>query len=480
MRSSLVLLALPVAAAVLLIGLLPRPNSFAAAPSDVSISALSCDTNPEYVRITNFGGSAQSLSGFHIQSDPSQDYDIGALAASISAGQTLEFQSGTNAANGNGTYRMTGSFIYRNGDATDYARLARSDATADQVNCGTTPTPPTPAPTPVLTTPVPTTPAPTTPVPTTCGEERWPVKTLSDLDAGQVDFTPQGSTVDDLRALTKPGTLPENNRILPTEETTFRVMAFVKEMKLEDDHDIHLVIGDLNSLDDTMIVEFPDVTCDGAAQSAYKAQMAQARQQFIDVFGQPSSSHFTLINGVVIITGVGFFDVLHGQLGVAPNGIELHPVLSIAFAGPATPTTAPTPTGPTPVPTEIPLCDVIPPLTPAPGCVGTPTPTPRPTSTGVPRMLHWGDLDCSGVVDAKDGLARLAEVVGVTIPQAQPCPKIGTTVTADGVLRQWGAINCVSDNPVNWAVDIFLFSAGLDYPRAAECPDAGDLLQIVG
>jgi len=76
LRSSLVFLALPVAAAVLLIGLVPRPNNVAAAPGDVSISALSCDTNPEYVRITNFGGSVQSLSGFHIQSDPSQDYDI--------------------------------------------------------------------------------------------------------------------------------------------------------------------------------------------------------------------------------------------------------------------------------------------------------------------------------------------------------------------------------------------------------------------
>jgi hypothetical protein len=30
------------------------------------------------------------------------------------------------------------------------------------------------------------------------------------------------------------------------------------------------------------------------------------------------------------ITGVAFFDFLHGQTGVAPNGIELHPVLGFA------------------------------------------------------------------------------------------------------------------------------------------------------
>jgi hypothetical protein len=29
-----------------------------------------------------------------------------------------------------------------------------------------------------------------------------------------------------------------------------------------------------------------------------------------------------------VVTGVAFFDFLHGQTGVAPNAIELHPVLA--------------------------------------------------------------------------------------------------------------------------------------------------------
>jgi len=163
------------------------------------------------------------------------------------------------------------------------------------------------------------------------------VKTLSDLDVGLVNFTPQDSTVDTLRALPKPASLPNDNRIAPTEETTFRLTAQVEQMKLEDDHDIHLVIADLSNAADTMIVEFPDVACDGAAQSAYKSEMAAARQHFVNLFGQPSASHFTTISGTVVITGVGFFDFLHGQTGVAPNGIELHPMLSIALASSITP-----------------------------------------------------------------------------------------------------------------------------------------------
>jgi hypothetical protein len=47
--------------------------------------------------------------------------------------------------------------------------------------------------------------------------------------------------------------------------------------------------------------------------------------------------------------GVGFFDYLHGQSGVAPNGIELHPLLSFSLGGhttgdnPAPPAAQPTP-----------------------------------------------------------------------------------------------------------------------------------------
>ena len=34
-----------------------------------------------------------------------------------------------------------------------------------------------------------------------------------------------------------------------------------------------------------------------------------------------------------VSTGVGFFDRIHGQTGVAPNGIELHPVVSFSARG---------------------------------------------------------------------------------------------------------------------------------------------------
>jgi len=37
------------------------------------------------------------------------------------------------------------------------------------------------------------------------------------------------------------------------------------------------------------------------------------------------------MSGLAQIIGVGFFDTLHGQNGVAPNGVELHPVLDFSM-----------------------------------------------------------------------------------------------------------------------------------------------------
>ena len=104
-------------------------------------------------------------------------------------------------------------------------------------------------------------------------------------------------------------------------------------MKLEDDHDIHLVVAVPSAPSKTMIVEFPDTTCNGASSSPKKAKMASARSAIIAACGQPSSSHFTDLSGRATVTGVGFFDIPHGQTGVAPNAIELHTVVKISAVG---------------------------------------------------------------------------------------------------------------------------------------------------
>ena len=77
-----------------------------------------------------------------------------------------------------------------------------------------------------------------------------------------------------------------------------------------------------------MIAEIPDPACVGCRQPAATG-ITKARNEF-DAKYTPTSS-FQTANVPITVTGVGFFDFLHGQTGVAPNGIELHAVLDIQF-----------------------------------------------------------------------------------------------------------------------------------------------------
>ena len=162
---------------------------------------------------------------------------------------------------------------------------------------------------------------------TQCGEERWAVKTLSDKRERLVNFKPKDTTVNRLRKKPSPGVGADTPRIKGVETTTWRIRASLVEMKLEDDHDIHLVVSAPGQPSHTMITEFPDTTCNGAASSRKKAAMARARARLIATCGEPSSSSFTHLAGSATLTGVGFFDIPHGQTGVAPNAIEIHPIL---------------------------------------------------------------------------------------------------------------------------------------------------------
>lgn len=103
--------------------LMPAEHGADAAASDVRITALSCDSNPEYVRIKNFGNASQSLSGFMLESDPNQSYTLTDFVAGIGAGQAIEFQAGSSAAANN-----VGSRI-----AQQHAPADRGGKTANQM-----------------------------------------------------------------------------------------------------------------------------------------------------------------------------------------------------------------------------------------------------------------------------------------------------------------------------------------------------------
>jgi hypothetical protein len=168
---------------------------------------------------------------------------------------------------------------------------------------------------------------------TSCGGKRWPVKTLAD-PAGpglRLDRV-QATTIEALRRLpARPG--GESSRGDTVERTVYRVAARLVAAKvIEDDSDIHLVIADPKT-DGPMIAELPAFGCTVGATRQARLLMQRARVAFLNACGDPGTGAYAEYGRTsrATVTGLGFFDFLHGQRGVAPNAIELHPV--IGFAG---------------------------------------------------------------------------------------------------------------------------------------------------
>src|SRR5262249_19940567 len=165
-----------------------------------------------------------------------------------------------------------------------------------------------------------------------CGVERWSVKTGTDSLAAQVNLTPQDTTIVALGALPVPSGLAAGSARFPdtAEMQVFRLTGVtLVQYKLESDSDYHLDVSD--GAGHTMITEIPAPTC--VSGGPWACAIAAARGACNARFAASTSSQAATVP--VTITGVGFFDLPHGQTGIAPNGIELHAVLSICFPGSA-------------------------------------------------------------------------------------------------------------------------------------------------
>lgn len=149
-----------------------------------------------------------------------------------------------------------------------------------------------------------------------CGFERWPVKVLTDKDRELVGFRPVEQPVTALNDLKRPKTYPYDRR-LNEELRVYRVRARLIDMLLETDSDLHLIIADLNQPDVTMIAEIPAPYC--ALGSGHEGDYTAARADALQI----------PLGSLVEIEGVGFFDIMYDQKGLAKNGFEIHPVLKI-------------------------------------------------------------------------------------------------------------------------------------------------------
>lgn len=155
-----------------------------------------------------------------------------------------------------------------------------------------------------------------------CGVERWSVKTVQD---GAHLSAPVRTSIAKLSALPVPSGLSPSAPRLAGESTVYQLTGTrLVAVKQEHDSDYHLILQ--NPAGQKMIAEVPLPAC--APNSSVLARLTSVRAYFDSTFGR-GTSQWRSVNRSVLITGVAFFDLPHGQSTDAPNSIELHPVLSL-------------------------------------------------------------------------------------------------------------------------------------------------------
>ena len=223
------------------------------------------------------------------------------------------------------------------------------------------------------------------------GTERWSIKTGQDSAVARVGdlMVVSGKgivpvTVEELIRIPRPGDmLPvtgeirkyETVRATPLEFIVWQVTGSIIFLKLEADGDYHMVLQGASG--STMVAEVPTPTSPFLGSCPWTANIKDVRAAVDQKFKNAVQPHnFTMLDGTLVpkeslsspptmsmpalpelmttpvegqeakaptfktaipstrarVTGVGFFDKVHGQDGVSTfNGIELHPVLKVEF-----------------------------------------------------------------------------------------------------------------------------------------------------
>jgi outer membrane protein assembly factor BamB len=251
-----------------------------------------------------------------------------------------------------------------------------------------------------------------------CGSERWSIKVGADSDSLFVLGPATDSTISALSSLLAPSRLSPSSRLRPVETSVYRLSNVrLQRIDLQSDLDYRLTISDDSGL--TMFAKSPDPRC--ATDSKFFIAIQNVHQQIGNLALSAASGQR------ITITGIGFFDFLSPERGQAPNGVELHPLLSIC-AG-INCANAPPKSGAPPVSNPFPIGS-----SPAPKSKRSPTPAHGIANGATPD----GSPDDPAVVsyesviqgEGASQFAELDETAGTTA-SIDFTSSIGTYVGAD-------------------------------------------------
>jgi len=164
-----------------------------------------------------------------------------------------------------------------------------------------------------------------------CALNRSQVKSLRDRDAARIQFDAViSTTISTLNAIPSHCGPTRDHRVREEEFHVYQVVGTITRVKLERDHDIHIVLADPAHPGNRLVVEVNDPAYGKNAASPHRDGLGAARSMFDALVGGTVGADLDQLKGVTVrVTGVGFFDIQHFQAGRSRSCIELHPVLVI-------------------------------------------------------------------------------------------------------------------------------------------------------
>jgi hypothetical protein len=161
-----------------------------------------------------------------------------------------------------------------------------------------------------------------------CGVERWPVKVAADKNAVLIEDYVRTASVAELGALAGPRdpAARQDTRFLPEEAMVWEISGKLLSIQKMADGDLRLVVTDPYNPPAMVVANAPDPGC--ARDSRFAQNIRAVRDALDRRFGRVSWA----TPGVpVTMTGIAYFGVRRSEPGAAPNDIELHPLIGIAF-----------------------------------------------------------------------------------------------------------------------------------------------------
>lgn len=171
---------------------------------------------------------------------------------------------------------------------------------------------------------------------TGCAFTRSDVKSLRDRDASRIRLDRiTHTTVAALNALPAHCGPTRDHRIRAEEFAVYQVVGRIVRVKREPDHDIHIVLEDPADARARIIVESDDPDYRRNVSSPFRGQIAAARRMVDQLLGPIDREPASTLRGLTVrVTGVGFFDMNHFQVGKSRSCIELHPILAMEAVEP--------------------------------------------------------------------------------------------------------------------------------------------------